>query len=210
MLNENCFAPTSELQGHSLLPELLWLACRCKCIRPRLFQALFVQSIDFSIPGMLEFDNSYFVCNTAQPFPTSEPSPWIYMEPFNGVKFGVVIDGRCFLCHASGRHTVEWYKHSRTSGTIMRVRIDSTGYDFQFLPGGNRCSACGRVATETEKLAQCGAKCGTMYCDCQCQKLDWKRHKPLCGQLKRQKEASFGSTLAFEDVGAGTRIIGRF
>jgi hypothetical protein len=206
MLYKNCFAPTGELHGHPFLPELLWLACRCKCIRPRLFQAFFVQSIDSSIPGMLEVDNSYF----AEPFPTLGPSPDGYMEPFNGVKFGVVIDGLCFYCHARGRHTVEWYKRSRTSGTIMRVKIDPTGYEFQFLPRGNRCSACGRVATETEKLGQCGAKCGTMYCDRQCQKLDWKRHKPLCEQLKTQKEASSGSTLAFEDVGVGTRIIGRF
>jgi hypothetical protein len=66
------------------------------------------------------------------------------------------------------------------------------------------------VATETEKLGQCGAKCGTMYCDRQCQKLDWKRPKPLCEQVKTRKEASSGSTLAFKDVGVGTRIIGRF
>ncbi|KAF9654422.1 hypothetical protein BDM02DRAFT_3196715 [Thelephora ganbajun] len=48
------------------------------------------------------------------------------------------------------------------------------------------CSAedCGIQATKKSGLLRCGGKCPAMfkpsYCSKECQKMDWKRHKPFC------------------------------
>ena len=59
------------------------------------------------------------------------------------------------------------------------------------------CSSCGNE--EMEKRLLCGACKGPVYCSAECQKREWKKHKPVC---KRQVE------LYAQPVDEGAELLG--
>ena len=51
------------------------------------------------------------------------------------------------------------------------------------------CSTCGKREQFLGTLLRCGACFSVHYCNAVCQKSHWKRHKPDCKRLKKEKDA---------------------
>ncbi|KAI0771439.1 hypothetical protein BC629DRAFT_769008 [Irpex lacteus] len=47
------------------------------------------------------------------------------------------------------------------------------------------CSSCGAEADDMRPALQGCSRCKTRYCNTECQRVDWKRHKPSCLSLQQ-------------------------
>ena len=54
--------------------------------------------------------------------------------------------------------------------------------------GASQCAACGKIA---RKLQICSGCMRIRYCSLGCQRLEWKKHKPLCAFLKELHPLTF-------------------
>eukprot|EP00245_Coleochaete_scutata_P004217 TRINITY_DN1649_c0_g1_i2.p1 TRINITY_DN1649_c0_g1~~TRINITY_DN1649_c0_g1_i2.p1 ORF type:complete len:619 (+),score=163.32 TRINITY_DN1649_c0_g1_i2:260-1858(+) len=53
-----------------------------------------------------------------------------------------------------------------------------------------QCKACLKVESKPKEWLLCSNCCSVHYCSAQCQRKDWKEHKPSCSLIAKQKEAS--------------------
>merc|ERR1712098_767287 len=57
-----------------------------------------------------------------------------------------------------------------------KIRYLMRKHEKNFVHGKNQCVVCGN----TKSLKRCSRCFGVVYCGRECQRADWRRHKPLC------------------------------
>ncbi|KIP09787.1 hypothetical protein PHLGIDRAFT_22738 [Phlebiopsis gigantea 11061_1 CR5-6] len=94
-------------------------------------------------------------------------------------------------CPYEGKHDIErfekledlWRAHDERKAEMASAE-ESREKKVQANPYHYICAGCGLEGTHRSGLQRCGGKCSKQwkpaYCSRDCQRLDWKRHKPFC------------------------------
>ncbi|CAB9521010.1 expressed unknown protein [Seminavis robusta] len=115
--------------------------------------------------------------------PMGEPAPPIH-------KFAVLL--RSLFCREQnelecGGQTV---LHASDRKRFLMGVLDEMGYASSDLNYSSVCGHCGNNSSEADRLSVCSKCQGAAYCNRECQKCDWKKHKKECSSsLAQHKRA---------------------
>eukprot|EP01084_Bolivina_argentea_P270676 460314_1 len=62
-------------------------------------------------------------------------------------------------------------------------RFNDNNNDIKLKNGQHKCSKCNKISNNLQRCSRCKQ---TYYCNVDCQKSDWKKHKQICKKLARK------------------------